>query len=119
MKPSSLLQTGDVGALDFSKGDGLISAVVQDAARGDVLMVGYMNREALRETFARGRVVFYSRSKRRLWEKGETSGHSLDLEEVRSDCDGDALLITARPRGPACHLGSVTCFGDSVPLAAS
>src|SRR4051812_16712782 len=75
-------------------------------------MVGYMNVEALRETFNRQRVVFFSRSKQRLWMKGETSGHVLDLVDVRTDCDRDALLVTARPNGPVCHVGTATCFGD-------
>ncbi len=107
------LQAEDIDTLDFTKGAGLLSAVVQDARNGSVLMVGYMNREALRETFNRKRVVFYSRTKGRLWEKGETSGNSLDLVEIRTDCDRDALLVTARPRGPVCHLGTATCFGDA------
>jgi len=101
-----------MGQIDFEKGDGLVPAIVQDADTGAVLMLGYMNREALRETLERRRVVFFSRGKQRLWEKGETSGHILDLVEIRADCDKDTLLITARPRGPACHTGSVTCFGD-------
>jgi len=75
-------------------------------------MLGYMNREAVRETLERQRVVFYSRSKGRLWEKGETSGNTLDLESIRADCDRDTLLVIARPRGPVCHLGTATCFGD-------
>lgn len=103
---------GDLDLLDFGKGAGLIPAVVQHADTGAVLMVGYMNREALRETLTRRRVVFFSRSKQRLWEKGESSGHFLDLHEVRTDCDQDALLVAARPRGPVCHLGTATCFGD-------
>src|SRR6476646_8489042 len=74
-------------------------------------MIGYMNREALEATLTRGRVVFFSRSKGRLWEKGETSGHSLEVKEIHVDCDHDALLIIAWPRGPACHLGSRGCFG--------
>jgi phosphoribosyl-AMP cyclohydrolase / phosphoribosyl-ATP pyrophosphohydrolase len=102
----------DVQSLDFSKGDGLLPAIVQDAETGAVLMLGYMNRDALRATFERRHVVFFSRSKNRLWEKGETSGHVLDLVEVRADCDRDTLLVTARPRGPACHVGTLTCFGD-------
>jgi phosphoribosyl-ATP pyrophosphohydrolase/phosphoribosyl-AMP cyclohydrolase len=106
------ITVADVPSLDFSKGEGLLPAVVQDAESGAVLMVGYMNRDALRETFARRRVVFFSRSKNRLWEKGETSGHTLDLVDVRTDCDRDSLLVTANPRGPVCHVGTVTCFGD-------
>jgi phosphoribosyl-ATP pyrophosphohydrolase/phosphoribosyl-AMP cyclohydrolase len=102
----------DVSSLDFGKGDGLLPAVVQDAESGAVLMLGYMNRDALRETFERKRVVFFSRSKNRLWEKGETSGHTLDLVDVRTDCDRDTLLVTAHPRGPVCHTGTATCFGD-------
>jgi len=103
----------NLNTLDFSKGDGLLPAVVQDAETDAVLMVGYMNREALVLTLARRRVVFFSRSRARLWEKGETSGHSLELEEIRADCDRDTLLVRARPRGPVCHLGSGTCFGES------
>ncbi len=102
----------DVQTLDFTKGDGLLPAIVQDAESGSVLMLGYMSRDALRETFERGHVVFFSRSKNRLWEKGETSGHTLELVEVRTDCDRDTLLVTARPHGPVCHIGTATCFGD-------
>lgn len=113
MKPGEALQRADIEQLDFGKGDGLIPAIVQDASSGAVLMLAYMNREALSETFSRRRVVFFSRSKQRLWEKGETSGNTLELVEVRADCDRDSLLVTARPRGPACHLGLATCFGDA------
>jgi phosphoribosyl-AMP cyclohydrolase / phosphoribosyl-ATP pyrophosphohydrolase len=102
----------NMGTLDFSKGDSLLPAVVQHADSGAVLMVGYMNAEALSETFKRRHVVFFSRSKQRLWMKGETSGHVLDLVDVRTDCDRDALLVTARPNGPVCHTGTATCFGD-------
>lgn len=106
------LKASEIGTVDFAKGEGLLPAVIQHAGTGAVLMLGYMNRDALRETFERKRVVFYSRSKQRLWEKGETSGHTLDLLEVRLDCDADTLLITAWPRGPVCHQGTKTCFGD-------
>jgi phosphoribosyl-ATP pyrophosphohydrolase/phosphoribosyl-AMP cyclohydrolase len=106
------LRLGDLETLDFSKGDGLLPAVVQHAETGSVLMVGYMNREALRETLSRRHVVFFSRSKQRLWEKGETSGHFLELRDIRTDCDRDALLVTAKPLGPVCHVGTATCFGD-------
>ena len=108
----SLITTDEMQQVDFSKGDSLIPAIVQHADTGAVLMLGYMNREALKETLARKRVVFYSRSKQRLWEKGETSGHHFDLAEIRIDCDRDTLLVTVRPRGPACHQGTATCFGD-------
>ena len=106
-----------VDGIDFGKGDGLVPAIVQDADTGAVLMLAYMNREALEQTLARKRAVFFSRSKQRLWEKGETTGHTLDVVNVVADCDQDTLLVTARPRGPACHNGTVTCFGDE-PRAA-
>jgi phosphoribosyl-AMP cyclohydrolase / phosphoribosyl-ATP pyrophosphohydrolase len=106
------LRLADIDSVDFDKGDGLLPAVVQHAKSGAVLMVGYMNREALRETLSRRHVVFFSRSKQRLWEKGETSGNFLELEEIRTDCDRDALLVTATPLGPVCHVGTATCFGD-------
>jgi phosphoribosyl-ATP pyrophosphohydrolase/phosphoribosyl-AMP cyclohydrolase len=105
--------------VDFGKGDGLVPAIVQDADSGAVLMLAYMNREALEQTLARKRAVFYSRSKQRLWEKGEASGHTLDLVDVALDCDADTLLVTARPRGPACHQGTRTCFGDEARAAAT
>ena len=103
----------NLDTLDFAKGHGLLPAVVQHARSDALLMLGYMNREALVSTLARRRVVFFSRSKGRLWEKGETSGNSLDLEEIRADCDRDTLLVRAWPSGPVCHLGSGTCFGDA------
>jgi phosphoribosyl-ATP pyrophosphohydrolase/phosphoribosyl-AMP cyclohydrolase len=113
VSPSSqLLGLADLDRLDFVKGRGLLPAVIQHPESGAVLMLGYMNREALEATLTRGRVVFFSRSRQRLWEKGETSGRSLEVEKILSDCDGDALLVTARPKGPACHLGTATCFGD-------
>jgi len=111
------LRLADIDSLDFAKSAGLLPAIVQHALSGAVLMVGYMNREALRETLSGHRVVLFSRSKQRLWKKGETSGHFLELEEVRTDCDRDALLVTARPVGPVCHLGTVTCFGNE-PITA-
>jgi phosphoribosyl-ATP pyrophosphohydrolase/phosphoribosyl-AMP cyclohydrolase len=107
----------DCASVDFAKGDGLVPAIVQDADNGAVLMMAYMNREALEQTLARKRAVFFSRSKQRLWEKGETTGHTLDVVNVIADCDQDTLLVTARPRGPACHKGTLTCFGDE-PRAA-
>jgi phosphoribosyl-ATP pyrophosphohydrolase/phosphoribosyl-AMP cyclohydrolase len=105
--------------VDFGKSGGLVPAIVQDADTGAVLMLAYMNREALDETLKRRRAVFYSRSKQRLWEKGETTGHSLDVVDVAVDCDNDTLLVTARPRGPACHEGTLTCFGDAPRTAAT
>ena len=109
----------DIEKVDFGKGDGLVPAIVQDADTGAVLMLAYMNRAALEQTLARRRAVFYSRSKQRLWEKGETTGHTLDVTDVVLDCDADTLLVTARPRGPACHNGTLTCFGDEPRAAAT
>jgi phosphoribosyl-AMP cyclohydrolase / phosphoribosyl-ATP pyrophosphohydrolase len=105
--------------LDWDKGGGLLPAIVQDAGSGAVLMLGYMNREALAATQATGRVTFWSRSKDRLWAKGETSGHILELKEIAADCDGDTLLILAEPKGPACHLGTATCWGEKPPQSAA
>ena len=97
--------------LDFDKQDGLIAAVVQDASTGRVLMVGYMNREALDKTLSTGHVTFFSRSRQKLWTKGESSGHFLKLRSIATDCDGDALLVQADPIGPGvCHDGYESCF---------
>ncbi|HEV2700223.1 MAG TPA: bifunctional phosphoribosyl-AMP cyclohydrolase/phosphoribosyl-ATP diphosphatase HisIE [Steroidobacteraceae bacterium] len=109
----------DLSRLDFTKGAGLLPAIIQHADTGAVLMLGYMNAAALAATQARGRVVFYSRSRQVLWEKGETSGHTLTVEAIRTDCDADTLLITARPLGPTCHEGTTTCFGDAPLTGAS
>jgi phosphoribosyl-ATP pyrophosphohydrolase/phosphoribosyl-AMP cyclohydrolase len=100
-----------IGKLAWDKMDGLLPAVVQDRATGQLLMLGYMNREALATTLESGFVTFFSRSKQRLWRKGETSGNVLRLRAVHEDCDGDALLVLADPEGPTCHLGTVSCFG--------
>ena len=106
-------------SLDWGKVDGLIPAIVQDADSLRVLMLGYMDRAALDATRASGKVTFFSRSKARLWTKGEASGHWLHLVDIRSDCDADTLLISARPDGPTCHLGRASCFPDAPgdPLA--
>lgn len=101
-----------LATLDFAKGGGLLPAVVQHALDGRVLMVGWMDLEAARETLRRGKVVFFSRSKARLWEKGESSGHGLVVRSVTADCDRDTLLVQAMPAGPTCHTGTATCFGD-------
>ena len=99
--------------IDFDKyPDGLVPAIIQDADTGNVLMLGFMNAEALAKTEEIKRVTFYSRSKQRLWTKGEESGHHLDLVDIKADCDADTLLIRARPHGPTCHLGSDTCWGE-------
>lgn len=100
--------------LAWDKVDGLMPAVVQDSGTGRVLMLGYMNREALEKTQATGHVTFFSRSKQRLWTKGETSGNTLELAGLQADCDGDTLLVQAIPHGPTCHLGTDTCWGDGV-----
>jgi phosphoribosyl-AMP cyclohydrolase / phosphoribosyl-ATP pyrophosphohydrolase len=107
--------TLDIDSLDFSKGDGLLPGVVQDAGTGTVLMLGYLSRESLQETIRRGRVVFFSRSRQQLWEKGETSGHTLNLVSVVADCDNDSLLLRVNPIGPTCHRNTTSCFGDGQP----
>jgi len=100
--------------LNFSKSaDGLLPVVVQDHLTGNVLMVGYMNQQALDQTRETGVVTFYSRSKERLWVKGETSGNFLHLKAILTDCDSDAILIKAEPVGPVCHTGAATCFEDT------
>ncbi len=96
--------------LAWEKMNGLIPAVVQDVGSNSVLMLAYMNKEALMQTFDTGIVTFYSRSKQRLWTKGETSGNILRLIEITPDCDGDSLLISAEPQGPTCHTGNQSCF---------
>ena len=105
------LTAADIGSLEWEKMDGLLPAAVQDCATGQVLMLGYMSREALAATFDRGVAVFHSRSRQSLWEKGETSGNRLAVKAVLADCDGDALLVKAEPAGPTCHLGTTSCFG--------
>jgi phosphoribosyl-ATP pyrophosphohydrolase/phosphoribosyl-AMP cyclohydrolase len=98
--------------IDFSKLDGLVPAVVQDATTGRVLMVGFMNEEAYQKTVAEKKVTFFSRTKNRLWTKGETTGHFLELVDILIDCDQDTLLIKANPVGPTCHTGADTCFNE-------
>ncbi len=106
----------DTSRLDWSKGNGLLPAIVQHWLTGEVLMLGYMNAEALAHTRSSGHVTFHSRSKQRLWTKGESSGHVLALKSIRIDCDADTLLIQADPHGPTCHLGTSSCFGDSTEV---
>ncbi|WP_300974621.1 bifunctional phosphoribosyl-AMP cyclohydrolase/phosphoribosyl-ATP diphosphatase HisIE [Sphingomonas sp. LHG3406-1] len=107
----------DPDRLAWDKMDGLIPAIVQDSATGQLLMVGYMNRQALAATLDSGEVTFFSRSKDRLWRKGETSGNVLKVASLHGDCDGDALLVLAEPAGPTCHLGTDSCFGTEAPGA--
>jgi phosphoribosyl-ATP pyrophosphohydrolase/phosphoribosyl-AMP cyclohydrolase len=108
------LAEADIACLAWEKMDGLLPAVIQDAATGRVLMLGYLSREALAATLASGFATFQSRSKGRLWQKGETSGNRLKVRSVHDDCDGDALLVLAEPEGPTCHTGTASCFGGEV-----
>ena len=97
--------------IDFQKGGGLLPAIIQDEQTGEVLMLGFMNRESLVETQRAGEVVFFSRSRNKLWKKGESSGHVLRVREIRVDCDADALLVRVEPVGPGvCHEGYRSCF---------
>lgn len=100
----------NIKQLAWDKMDGLLPCVVQDSYTGSVQMLGYMNEAALEKTLNTGKVTFYSRSKQRLWTKGETSGNTLDLVDITADCDQDALLALAKPNGPTCHLGNPTCW---------
>jgi len=99
--------------IDFDKGDGLVPAIIQHHLTKAVLMLGYMNSEALEQTKTSGKVTFYSRSKQRLWVKGETSGNFLLVKSIAVDCDNDTLLVMAQPIGPVCHTGTDTCFGNA------
>ena len=99
--------------IDWKKNAGLVPAIVQDAATLQVLMLGYMDADALKKTLHTRKVTFFSRSKQRLWTKGESSKNFLHLVDVKVDCDNDTLLVTARPDGPTCHRGTVSCFGDA------
>lgn len=103
----------DVDTLAWDKQDGLLPAIVQDAETCRVLMLGYMSREALAKTLETGQVTFFSRSKGRLWTKGESSGHVLSLVAIETDCDADTLLVQALPQGPTCHLGTTSCFPNA------
>jgi phosphoribosyl-ATP pyrophosphohydrolase/phosphoribosyl-AMP cyclohydrolase len=98
--------------IDFTKGNGLVPVVIQDYKTLQVLMVGYMNEEALNKTRKDKKVTFFSRSKNRFWTKGETSGNYLYVEEISADCDNDSILIKVNPAGPVCHTGSTSCFGE-------
>jgi len=101
----------NIDLLDFNKLDGLIPAIVADNSTGQILMLGFMNKKSLEKTVESGRVTFYSRSQKKLWTKGETSGHFLNLINMIADCDNDSLLIYAEPEGPTCHTGNYSCFG--------
>ena len=105
----------NIDQIDWEKGDGLVPAVIQDVHNGHVLMLGYMNQAALSHTLNSGKVTFFSRSKNRLWTKGETSGNWIDYVRGEMDCDADTILIQARPHGPVCHTGSISCFNNIAP----
>lgn len=106
------LSAPDAASLAWEKMNGLLPAIVQDPRSGRVLMLGYMNQASLEATLSSGLVTFFSRSKQRLWQKGETSGHHLRVHSVRADCDDDSLLVLADPNGPTCHTGTLSCFGN-------
>ena len=101
-------------SLNFDKLGGILPAIIQDAQTNEVLMLGFMNQEAYEKTLSDGKVTFFSRTKERLWTKGEESGNFMDVVEILEDCDADTLLIRANPQGPACHTGMRTCFGETV-----
>ena len=109
------LSESDIASLAWEKMGGLLPAAIQDAATGRLLMLGYMSPEALAATLTSGFATFHSRSKGRLWQKGETSGNRLHVRSVHGDCDGDALLVVTDPEGPTCHTGTTSCFGGEGP----
>lgn len=108
-----MLTAEQLSQLDWEKTEGMIPAVIQHKVSGEVLMLGYMNAQALEETLNSGRVTFWSRTKGRLWTKGESSGHFLNVESITPDCDNDSLLILATPIGPTCHTGTSSCFSPA------
>ena len=105
----------EISTMDWNKGEGILPAIIQHAKTEQVLMLGYMNAESLTKTYETGLVTFYSRSRKTLWTKGETSGNTLRLVSIESDCDQDTLLVRATPTGPTCHEGTTSCFGDKGP----
>ena len=109
------MTNSDIDTIDWEKGGGLVPAIAQHWRSGAVLMLGYVNREALSKTLQSGNVTFWSRSRKRLWTKGETSGNFLALRSLHVDCDNDTVLLLVEPAGPTCHLGSDSCFGDAAP----
>jgi phosphoribosyl-ATP pyrophosphohydrolase/phosphoribosyl-AMP cyclohydrolase len=113
------MDTVNPARLEWSKGDGLLPAIVQDATDGRVLMLGYMNDVALRRTLDERRVTFYSRSRSELWTKGATSGNYLSVVQVSADCDNDTILVLAHPDGPTCHTGTTSCFATAQDAAAT
>ena len=113
------MNEADVAALDWDKGSGLLPAIVQHADSGSVLMLGYMSRAALEATLKDRRVTFWSRTRGRLWTKGESSGNYIDVLAVTPDCDRDTLLVLGRPHGPVCHTGAADCFHGQPPALAT
>ncbi|WP_354625827.1 bifunctional phosphoribosyl-AMP cyclohydrolase/phosphoribosyl-ATP diphosphatase HisIE [Psychromonas sp. MME2] len=112
----ALMKEAELNALDWSKVDNLMPVIVQNRTSGKVLMLGYVNQEALTATLASGKMTFFSRTKQRLWCKGEESGHFLNVVEISTDCDNDTLLAMVDPIGPTCHLGTESCFkGETQP----
>jgi len=110
-----VLTEQQLSQLDWEKTDGMMPTIVQHSVSGEVLMHGYMNQEALTKTLNEGKVTFWSRTKARLWTKGETSGHFLNVVSITPDCDNDTLLVLAQPIGPTCHLGTSSCFSPAAP----
>ncbi len=100
----------EINSLEWHKMEGLLPAIIQNADNGQVLMLGYMNREALIATLTSGQLTLYSRTRQRLWRKGETSGNSMALHQISADCDNDSLLVQVIPKGPACHKGYISCY---------
>ncbi len=109
------LTAADMDSIDWGKGDGLVPAIVQDADTLQLLMLGYMSREALAATLESGFATFFSRSRQQLWRKGESSGNTLTVRAIHTDCDSDALLVLAEPQGPTCHEGTASCFAAEGP----
>ncbi|MEQ4532261.1 MAG: bifunctional phosphoribosyl-AMP cyclohydrolase/phosphoribosyl-ATP diphosphatase HisIE [Mixta sp.] len=110
-----MLTEQQLSQLDWEKTDGMMPVIVQHQVSGEVLMHGYMNPEALQKTLSEKKVTFWSRTKQRLWTKGETSGHFLHVASITPDCDNDTLLVLAQPDGPTCHLGTSSCFSPAAP----
>lgn len=108
-----MLTIQQINQLDWQKVDNLMPAIIQHAVSGDVLMLGYMNQAALEQTITSGKVTFYSRTKSRLWMKGESSGHVLEVVNIAPDCDNDTLLVLVKPTGPTCHNGNNSCFSPA------
>lgn len=110
-----MLTAEQLAKLDWTKTEGMMPVIVQHCISGEVLMHGYMNQEALHKTLTNGKVTFFSRTKSRLWTKGETSGHFLEVKSITPDCDNDTLLVLVNPIGPTCHRGTSSCFSPTAP----